>query len=69
MILGPGTGLVEVIFDGLPGHTYRVQVTDSLTLHAWEDVTTLTADQFGTYVYVGQVTSDRPARYYRSVSP
>jgi hypothetical protein len=67
-IIPMANGAVQVIFDGMPGHTYRVQRTESLTGDDWEDVTTLTADQFGYYVYMDPTATNAPARYYRSVS-
>jgi hypothetical protein len=69
MIVSMGNGSVRVIFAGVPGLTYRVQAADSLTMPNWQDVTTMTADQFGTYVYADQLSTNNPARYYRSVSP
>jgi hypothetical protein len=68
MIVHTGNGSVQVIFDGMPGHTYRVQSTESLTGPNWQDIATLTADQFGSYVYADQPSTNTPARYYRSVS-
>jgi hypothetical protein len=61
-------GAVQVIFDGMPDHTYRVQSTESLTAPDWQDVATLTADLFGSYVYTDSAATNAPARYYRSVS-
>lgn len=60
---------VRVSFEGVPGHRYLVQRTESLTPPSWLDVAALTADPFGAYVYVEPVSSNAPARYYRSVSP
>ncbi len=64
-----GNGSVQVIFDGMPGVAYRVQTTDSLTSPNWQDVTTLTAGQYGTYIYVDSPATNGPVRYFRSVSP
>jgi hypothetical protein len=69
MIVRLGDGSVQVIFDGMPGHAYRVQSTAFMATPNWQDVATLTADQFGTYVYADQPATNGPARYYRSVSP
>ena len=62
-------GSMRVIFDGMPGTAYRVQRTDSLLMPNWQDVATLAADQFGTYVFVDPPGTNAPTRYYRSVSP
>jgi hypothetical protein len=68
-IVQAGDGTVQVIFDGMPGVTYRVQSTDSLTEPDWQDVDTLTAGQYGTYIYVDRPSLNGPARFFRSVSP
>jgi hypothetical protein len=69
MIARMADGSVQVIFDGIPRRTYRVQAVDSLTVPNWQDVATLMADQFGTYVFADQTSTNGSARYYRSVSP
>ena len=69
-IVQMGNGSVQVFFDGMPGHTYRVQTTDSLTLLEWQDVATLSADQFGSYMYADPLFSGSPSSGpTRSVSP
>ena len=64
-----GDGSMHVIFDGMPGVAYRVQTADTLTPPDWQDVTTLVADQYGTYTYVDWPATNGPVRYFRSVSP
>jgi len=68
-IVQAGNSSVQVIFDGMAGVLYRVQSTTSLNLPFWQDVTTLTADQYGTYVYTDWPATNGPVRYFRSVSP
>jgi Pro-kumamolisin, activation domain/Concanavalin A-like lectin/glucanases superfamily/Immunoglobulin domain/Bacterial Ig domain/Immunoglobulin I-set domain/Viral BACON domain len=68
-IVQAGNGSVQVFFDGMPGVTYQVQSTDSLTPSNWQNVTNLTADQYGTYIYVDWPATNGPVRYFRSVSP
>jgi hypothetical protein len=60
---------VAVISSNIHGDTYRVQTTTNLTAGAWQDVATLTADQFGTYIYTDWPATNGPMRYYRSVIP
>ncbi|HXC99028.1 MAG TPA: immunoglobulin domain-containing protein, partial [Verrucomicrobiae bacterium] len=68
-IVQVGDGSVQVIFDGMPGVAYRVQGTDTLSPTDWQDVTTLTADQYGTYIYTDWPATNGPVRYFRSVTP
>jgi hypothetical protein len=68
-ILQTGNGSVEVLFNGVPNLAYRVQSTTILTPSNWQTVTNLTADQFGTYIYVDWPATNGPIRYFRSVSP
>jgi len=62
-----GSALVR--FDGVPGSTYRVLYTDSLTAPNWQVLTNLTADSFGVCEFVDGSPANLPARYYRAVRP
>jgi Bacterial Ig domain/Immunoglobulin domain/Immunoglobulin I-set domain len=62
-------GSVQVIFDGTPGTVYRIQSADTLAPPDWQDVTNLTADQYGTYIYVDWPATNGPVRFFRSVNP
>ena len=64
-----GNGLMQLLFDGVPGKTYRVQASDSLSVPNWQDVGTRTADQFGKFGFTDAPGTNSAARYYRSVSP
>ena len=68
-IVQTGNGSVQVIFDGMPGVAYRVQGADMLSPPNWQDVTNLTADQYGTYIYTDWPATNGPVRYFRSVTP
>ena len=69
IIVEVGDGSVQVIFDGMPGTTYNVQGADTLTPPDWQDVTNLTANQYGTYIYTDWPATNGPVRYFRSVTP
>jgi hypothetical protein len=62
-----GSALVR--FDGVPGGTYRVLYTDSLTSPHWQTLTSLTADSFGVCQFVDWSPTNAPTRYYRAVRP
>jgi hypothetical protein len=62
-------GSVRMIFNGAPNVTYRVQGTESLSPPDWQDLATMTADPFGTYIYTDWPATNGPARYFRSVTP
>ena len=64
-----GDGTFRVWLDGKPGTTYRLQSADNLGTTNWQDVTTGTADSFGTIEYVLAPPTNGPARFYRAVSP
>jgi hypothetical protein len=64
-----GDGSVQVIFDGMPGTVYQVQSAKNLVSPDWQNVATLTANQYGIYVYVDWPATNGPVRYFRSVSP
>ena len=54
---------------GIPGRTYRMQFTDSLSPTAWTDFSSgsVTADSTGAFQFTD--TSGSSGRYYRSVYP
>ncbi len=60
---------VKLGFAGVPGWTYRIQYTDSLTQPNWQDLGTGRANSSGTYQFVDQAPTNATARFYRSVSP
>ncbi len=64
-----GNGSIQLTFDGIPGYVYRIQATVSLLNPTWQDLATVTADQYGVYQYIDTPPTNSPARYYRSVWP
>jgi len=65
----PNDGSVLVRFDGIPGFTYRIMYTDSLSAPDWQTLTTQTADGFGVCQFVDRSPTNAPARFYRAVWP
>ncbi len=65
--LGNGSFLVRG--DGIPGRTYRMQYSDSMTPASWQFLAdgTVTADSVGVFNYTD--TAGSSSRYYRSVYP
>ena len=61
-------GSTRVSFAGIPGRSYRVQSTDSLTPANWVTRTTVTADALGKFNFTDPPPLP-PSRFYRSVSP
>jgi len=54
---------------GIPGYTYRLQYSDSMSPFDWQDLSggSQTADSTGKFQYTD--TSEAPTRFYRSVYP
>lgn len=67
LALSLGDGSYQVIGDGLPGCTYRIEFTDSLENPVWQTLGSATADQFGVFTVTD--TPGTPQRFYRSVYP
>jgi hypothetical protein len=65
----PGDGSIRLTFTGIPGFTYRIQYTDSLSNMAWQTVATQTADAFGACECVDWPSTNAPMRFYRVVWP
>ncbi len=63
-----GDGSKRLTFGGIPGRSYRVQSTDSLTPATWVDRTTVVADAQGKLQFTDPIPLP-PTRFYRSVSP
>jgi subtilisin-like proprotein convertase family protein len=64
-----GNGSFRINGSGIPGRTYRLQSTGSITLPDWQDISggTVTADSTGAFVFTD--TPGTGSRYYRSVYP
>jgi hypothetical protein len=67
--LGGDPQSYRIIGSGIPGRTYRLQFTDTLTPANWQDLpgASVTADSNGVFQFID--TSGSPTRYYRSVYP
>jgi hypothetical protein len=61
-------GSMRLVFAGIPGWTYRIQYSDSLSGPNWIDLATRTANPLGVYEYIDNPTN-APMRFYRSVYP
>lgn len=64
-----GGGSIRIRGSGIPGRTYRLQYTDTLSPAAWADLPggSVTSDASGVFEFID--TSGSPMRYYRSVYP
>jgi hypothetical protein len=68
-IIDPGDGSIRLTFDGIPGHNYRIEHTDSLSNQNWQILGTQTADGLGVCQFVDGSLTNAPAQFYRAVSP
>jgi hypothetical protein len=57
-----------ITFAGIPGFTYVVQATPSLSPASWAPVSTNTASLDGLFIFDDLNATNFPTRYYRSVS-
>ena len=64
-----GDGSFRVTCDGAPGLAYKFQYAEDLSNPVWEDVTTVTADAFGTCEYIDRPPTNVPTRFYRATLP
>lgn len=69
VITDSGGGSYLIRGSGIPGRTYRLQFTDTLTPTAWADLSggSVTADAAGVFTFTD--TTGSAMRYYRSVFP
>jgi hypothetical protein len=69
VITNMGNGSFLVSGSGIPGRTYQMQYTDSLTPTDWQDLSggSETADPVGAFQYTD--TTGSSSRSYRSVNP
>jgi hypothetical protein len=68
-IENPGDGSFRVTCDGVPGWDYKFQYAEDLPNPLWEDLTTVTADAYGTCEYSDWPPTNAPTRFYRSILP
>jgi hypothetical protein len=66
-----GDGTFSIVGSGIPGRTYRLQYSDSLTPATWQNlgVATVTADATGAFSYIDTPPGGTTVRYYRTVYP
>ena len=62
-------GSFDVRFHGVPGLTYRIEYTESLTAPDWRNLVNRTADASGLLEINDQPPAGSPARFYRTVYP
>jgi hypothetical protein len=68
-IESPGDGSLRLTCNGVPGWAYKFQYAGDLPNPLWEDLTTVTADTYGTCEYIDWPPTNAPTRFYRSVLP
>jgi hypothetical protein len=66
-IAAQSNGSFLILGDGVPGLTYRIQLSDNLGGTNWQVLGTATANSFGVFRYID--TSSALIRFYRSVYP
>jgi hypothetical protein len=66
---GMGNGSLQLTFDGIPGDTYGVDYTISLSPPNWQVLTNQVADSFGVIEITDSPPTNIPARFYRAVGP
>jgi hypothetical protein len=59
----------RISFIGIPGRTYRVQVTTDLANPDWITIGSVEADSTGRYQFVDDDPANYPVRFYRALSP
>jgi hypothetical protein len=64
-----GDGSLQLAFDGLPGGTYQIQFTESLSSPNWKPLTNQTADGFGVLQFTDWPATNAVGRFYRAVWP
>jgi hypothetical protein len=61
-------GSRRLTFAGIPGRTYRVQSSDSLSPASWTDRASVTADAQGRFQFTDPPVLP-PTRFYRTIHP
>ena len=57
----------RIRFAGIPGRTYAVQATASLTAPDWQTLGSLAAEPNGTFLFTDAAVASFPTRFYRAV--
>ncbi|MGA2173339.1 MAG: immunoglobulin domain-containing protein, partial [Verrucomicrobiota bacterium] len=64
-----GDGSLQLTFDGIPGETYHLEYSDSLSPPNWQVLTNQTGDGFGVLQFGDWPVTNAPGRFYRAVWP
>jgi len=64
-----GDGSFRVRFQGVPGLTYRIEYTESLTTPNWKSLGISEAGDQGLFEILDRPVAGSPMRFYRSVHP
>ena len=67
--LEPDDSVLLTFNGGIPNRAYRIQYTGSLVNLNWQDLSTQTNDEFGTFQFADSSPTNTLARYYRAISP
>ncbi len=62
-------GSLQLIFDGIPGDTYHLEYSASLSPPNWQVLTNQTADSFGVVQFADWPMTSAAGRFYRAVCP
>ena len=62
-------GGIALVFNGVPGLTYRIQAATALSAPVWEDIGSQTAGNNGEFDFVDPDAANHPNRYYRTIFP
>jgi hypothetical protein len=64
-----GDGSLQLTFDGIPGESYHLEYSDSLSPPVWQVLSSQAADGFGVILFTDSPVTNAPARFYRAVWP
>jgi len=64
-----GDGSLQLSFDGMPGGTYQIQYTDSLSAPNWLALTNQMADSYGVFRFTDWPLASVQGRFYRAFLP
>jgi hypothetical protein len=68
-ITNMGNGALQMIFDGIPGETYHLQYSESLSPPNWQVLTNQSGDGYGMIQFTDSPVTNAPARFYRAIWP
>jgi hypothetical protein len=62
-------GSLQLTFDGIPGESYHLEYSDSLSPPVWQVLSSQAADGFGVILFTDSPVTNAPARFYRAMWP